>query len=246
MAEARNKEVAIRKRQQIDSSRRTMFLFVAGAAFVAGIALVVSYFLAQQIWFHTKIINAKQSTISTIKQNIDMVDELKENVRVLDTNQALNSAKVKDGNSALQVILDALPAEANADALGASLQVKFVEPVGGLKVESMTVESAALTGEGENPEEETEEVEDEAATTEEGEDAEAVTESPSIAFQMSVSGSAAGLKQFLTRLERSIRVVKLDSIEVQAGDGRQTMNIIGRAYYEPARVIELGTEVIKP
>ena len=44
-----NKEVAIRKRQQIDSSKKTMFIFVASAAFLAGIALVVSIFLVQQI-----------------------------------------------------------------------------------------------------------------------------------------------------------------------------------------------------
>ena len=37
-------DVAIRKRQQIDSSKKTMFFFVAGAAFLAGVALVVSIF----------------------------------------------------------------------------------------------------------------------------------------------------------------------------------------------------------
>ena len=31
-----NKEVAIRKRQQIDSSKKTMFIFVASAAFFGG------------------------------------------------------------------------------------------------------------------------------------------------------------------------------------------------------------------
>ena len=44
-------DVAIRKRQQIDSSKKTMFIFVASAAFLAGIALVVSIFLIQQIVF---------------------------------------------------------------------------------------------------------------------------------------------------------------------------------------------------
>ena len=40
-----NKEVAIRKRQQIDSSKKTMFIFVASAAFLAGnCALFVSIF----------------------------------------------------------------------------------------------------------------------------------------------------------------------------------------------------------
>ena len=55
-----NKEVALRKRQQIDSSKRTMFIVVAVVALVSGIALVVSFFLVQQILFHGKVISAKQ------------------------------------------------------------------------------------------------------------------------------------------------------------------------------------------
>ena len=88
-----NKEVAIRKRQQIDSSKKTMFIFVASAAFLAGIALVVSIFLVQQIVFHSKILLEKQNTISRLDKNLSSVDELKKNIRVLDTNTALNSIK---------------------------------------------------------------------------------------------------------------------------------------------------------
>ena len=61
-----NKEVAIRKRQQIDSSKRTMFIAVAVVALISGIALVVSFFLVQQIIFHGKIIAEKQDTLNTI------------------------------------------------------------------------------------------------------------------------------------------------------------------------------------
>ena len=116
-----NKEVAIRKRQQIDSSKKTMFIFVASAAFLAGIALVVSIFLVQQIVFHSKILLEKQNTISRLDKNLSSVDELKKNIRVLDTNTALNSIKSSSESNALQTILDALPDNANADALGASL-----------------------------------------------------------------------------------------------------------------------------
>ncbi len=76
---ADNKGVAIRKRQQIDSSKKTMFIFVASAAFLAGIALVVSIFLIQQIVFHSKIIIEKQSTISRLDKNLKTIDELKKN-----------------------------------------------------------------------------------------------------------------------------------------------------------------------
>ena len=134
-----NKEVAIRKRQQIDSSKKTMFIFVASAAFLAGIALVVSIFLVQQIVFHSKILLEKQNTISRLDKNLSSVDELKKNIRVLDTNTALNSIKSSSESNALQTILDALPDNANADALGASLKNKFIDTTTGVTIQNLTV-----------------------------------------------------------------------------------------------------------
>ena len=222
-----NKEVALRKRQQIDSSKRTMFIVVAVVALVSGIALVVSFFLVQQILFHGKVISAKQSTLDTIKSNIAVVDDLKNNVRVLDTNTALNSVRTSEESSALQVILDALPAESNADALGASLQIRFAGEVSGLKVDSLVVTPTDFENSSSNS-------------------ADLDSNTSSIGFTMSVSGSADMLKEFLTRLERSIRVIEITSVDIRTGSDGLTMNLIGRAYYEPGRNIELGTKVVKP
>lgn len=224
-----NKEVALRKRQQIDSSKRTMFIVVAVVALVSGIALVVSFFLVQQILFHGKVISAKQSTLDTIKSNIAVVDDLKNNVRVLDTNTALNSVRTSEESSALQVILDALPAESNADALGASLQIRFAGEVSGLKVDSLVVTPT--------------DIEDVSGGST---DSDSDGGASSIGFTMSVSGSADMLKEFLTRLERSIRVIEITSVDIRTGSEGLTMNIIGHAYYEPGRNIELGTKVVKP
>lgn len=222
-----NKEVALRKRQQIDSSKRTMFIVVAVVALVSGIALVVSFFLVQQILFHGKVISAKQSTLDTIKSNIAVVDDLKNNVRVLDTNTALNSVRTSEESSALQVILDALPAESNADALGASLQIRFAGEVSGLKVDSLVVTPTDIENSSSNS-------------------ADLDSNTSSIGFTMSVSGSADMLKEFLARLERSIRVIEITSVDIRTGSDGLTMNLVGRAYYEPGRNIELGTKVVKP
>jgi len=227
---AANKEVALRKRQQIDSSKRTMFIAVAVAAFVVGSSLVVVFFLAQQIWFHAEIIGDKQKTLNTINKNIDTAEELKGNIRALEANSALNSVKANDDDSALQVILDALPAEPNADALGASLQVRFAGAVDGLKIESLTVNSVDSVG------------------VDAGEMSGSEEDSPSqsIGFNLSVSGSADRLKDLLARMEKSIRVIEVTSLELLAGDERIIMNISGRAYYQPARTIQLGEKVKKP
>lgn len=225
-----NGDATLRKRQKIDSSKRTMFIAVAVVAFASGIALVVSFFLVKQIIFHSEVIGEKQSTIDTIRGNVAAADELKDNIRVLDANQALNSVKISDDSSALQVILDALPADANADALGASIQVRFVGAVGGVSVESLVVQPDVASEEDEFVE-----------LDEEGQQ-----DNPNIRFSMSVKGSADALKELLTLFERSIRVIDLTSVEIQADTSGLIMSLEGRAYYEPAQTVELGTKVVKP
>lgn len=216
-----NKEVAIRKRQQIDSSKKTMFLFVASAAFLSGIAVVVSIFLIQQIVFHSKVIIEKQTTISRLDKNIENVNKLKDNVRVLETDAALNSVKSSDESSALQTILDALPDTANADALGASVKSRFIDTVDGITINSLMVSPVNNEETGEAA-------------------ADAVT------FSLEVMGDGNKLKELLTKFERSIRVIELSSFEVRSGDNHLSLVIQGRAFYEPAQVVQLQKKVVKP
>ena len=219
-----DKDVAIRKRQQIDSSKKTMFVFVAGAAFIAGVSLVVAFFLVQQIIFHGKVWGIKQQTISTLDKNLTAVDELKSKIRVLETNSALNSVKINDDSNALQSVLDALPDNANSDALGASLQNKFIGSVDGLMLENLSVDSIGSMDD----------------SSSEPVDGSVIT------FTMSVSGSADKLKDLLMRFERSIRVIDIVSSDLQANDNSLVLNIQGQAYFEPAQVIELESKVVKP
>lgn len=50
------KDAAIHKRQQIEQSSRVMFLWVAGASVIVGFALVISWFLVQQIIFKERVL----------------------------------------------------------------------------------------------------------------------------------------------------------------------------------------------
>lgn len=226
---ANNKDVAVRKRQQIDSSRKTMFVFVAGAAFLAGIALVISIFLIQQIVFHSKVIIEKQSTIFRLDKNLESVDELKKNVRVLETNSALNSVKSNSENSALQTVLDALPDNPNADAFGASIKNKFVDTVEGLTLDNLSVTSPNSQGE-----------------ESEDNNSESADSSNSLHFSLEVSGSADKLRELLTKFERSIRVIELKSFEIHTSEDKLSLTIQGVAYYEPAQKIHLEKKVVKP
>jgi len=224
-----NKEVAIRKRQQIDSSKKTMFIFVASSAFLAGIALVVSVFLIQQVIFHTKIIAEKQTTIGRLDKNIRNIDELKKNVRVLETNTALNSVKSSKDSSALQTILDALPDNANADALGASIKEKFIDSTNGIEINNLSItQPGKLSDEGV------------------GSSGQLPSGNQNIvAFSAQITGPSEKMKELLTKFEKSIRVIELTSFEIQAAGGNVSLVVQGVAYYEPVQTVQLEKKVVK-
>jgi len=223
-------EVAVRKRSQIAKANRTMFLWIAGASALVGTAAVVGIFLFQQLIYNEKVLAAKQETASTLKHNNEAIGELKQEILVLDTNTDLAKAKANETDSALQVILDALPSEPNGLALGASLQNKLLTGIPGLQpIESLSVTPVATGEEAE------------------GElDASAETStSNAIEFTFTITGTEDALKQLLTNLERSIRTIKIVSLRFEAQkDGQFLMNVTAQAFYEPTRTIELRDEVV--
>ncbi len=222
-------EVAIRKRSQIAKANRTMFLWIAISSALIGAAVVVSIFLFQKMIFNERVLAEKQNTVSTLQHNNSIVSSLEDEVRILDTNTALASVKANANDQALQVILDALPSEPNSLALGASLQNKLLV---GLPIESLQVDPIigveALSGD-----DSTVDASEEAAASQ-------------ITFQFTVKGSEAALKQVLQNLERSIRVIEITSLRIETSGGEQQMSVQARAFYEPAKTIELTDKVIKP
>lgn len=214
------KVTAIRKRQKIQDSNKAMFAWVAGMSAVVGLCLVLSWFLWEQITFKQEVISAKNKTVNVLKDNNRAIPELRDTLRVYETNLALNSAKANEDDKALQVILDALPAEGNSLALGASLQEKLADGINGLNIETLSVEPVA--------EESSSQVRSRTATTNQ------------VNFRLEVTSSNVNsLRDLLQRFERSIRVIDIDSLKLDRSENSYTLTITAHAYYEPARVIEL-------
>lgn len=68
---------ALRKRQQIQKAGKNMFIWVAGAAAVLGICVVLAISLFERITFRQEVINAKAETAGTLDKNIKAAEELK-------------------------------------------------------------------------------------------------------------------------------------------------------------------------
>ena len=229
------KDVAMRKRTQIAKANRTMFIWVAAISVVVGFALVGSIFLAQKLFFNEKVLAEKDKTIATLKTDNNNVSALEAQVRVLDTNQALIDAKAKPTDQAIQVILDALPSDANSLALGASLQNKLLSGIDGLTLVSLQVDPVVgVETSATNP------------TVQNAAPIATTGDQNQITFRFSVKGSDASLKEALTRLERSIRAIDILSLKIESQGSAQLMTVEARAFYEPARTVTLKDKVIKP
>ena len=231
-------ETAIRKRQQIANANRMMFIWVAAISAVVGISLVISLFLLQKAWFNEKVLGEKGKTASILTENNKVVDKLKDEIRVLNTNDALRSAMAGGEDQPVQVVLDALPSDANSSAFGSSLQEKFLSDPA-LSVESLIVDPVAGVESQSD-----ENVQDASASTEsEGDGGNQIT------FRFTVSAdvnNANALKDLLQKLERSIRAIDITMMTVETQGSRLVLTVDGHAFYEPAKTVELKDKTVKP
>jgi hypothetical protein len=229
---------ALRKRQQIAKANRMMFLWVAGVSALVGIAIVASLFLLQKAWFNERVLAEKGATAATLTDNNKVINDLKDQVRVLNTNDALRSAMATGETQPIQVVLDALPSDANSSALGSSLQEKFLN-ASGLTIESLNVDpvQGVESSDSEN-------IQDASQTGSSSEN----QGSNQITFRFSVSvaaGNASAFKELLQKLERSIRAIDLTSLTIETQGSRLLLTVDGRAYYEPAKTVDLKDKTVK-
>lgn len=218
-------EGIIRKRSLIAKTRKTVFMWVAGASCVIGAVVVVAVLLVQTILFNGKVISMKKDTVSRLEANIAAVPDLEAEIRLLNTNDELKEVTLSEDARPVQTILDALPADDNRLALGASLQQKIFTNIPGLSVDSLSVDPSATGG----------------LVVEESEEG-GVQE---LGFTASISGDANALKAALQRLERSIRAINVKSITASTAGDSVSLQISGSAYYLPEPNLDLTDRTVK-
>lgn len=217
-------QAGMKKRQVIANSNRAMFIWIALASAIVGVCLVVGYFMVQQIMFRGRVAAKAEGTATTLRKNNVAAKSLIENVRVLGTDSALNSIKARPDDRALQVVLDALPADINTLALGSSLQEKIIGEAAGVKIESLVLEGAST----------------ETAAS----DSDSLGTVP---FILTISSSDANaLRDMLLRMERSIRTLDIDTLALEKTDTKYTLSVTAHAYYQPGKTVQLKDEVEKP
>ncbi len=221
----------VRKRQQIASSNKAMFLWVAGASVMVAFALVVSVFLVKQIMFTEKVLIEKNNTIGTLDKNLRISGELDNNVKKLRADKNLTTVRSSASDNNLDVVIDAMPYKADDVALGSSLQGALLT---GASIEALSIESTDAAS----------------ADSESSTDVSSlqpVGDAQPIVFSFKATGTSNQLESILDRLNRSIRPIHVVSLQLEsAGANNLTATVQAATYYQPQKTVELKEKVVKP
>ncbi len=218
----------LKKRQQIQSANKSVFLWVTVAAVLVTISLVLSQFLFKEFMFKNRIIGKMMNTNATLDRNIKNYVPLKQEVSKLMANPELAALKVEPTDIALQPIIDAMPTVDDRVALATSLQ-QAVLAKSGVTIESLST-NTFTNGGG-------------MATSVKNTASSTATEVP---FVVRVSGSYDQLKKCFEDMHRSIRPISIQKI-VLSGNGTKLMaDIEAVTYYASPKTTALTEEAVKP
>jgi hypothetical protein len=225
---------ALRKRQKIKQAGRMMFFWVAGASVIVGASAVVIFSMTQKLIFNEQVLAKKSQTVSRLEQNKKIVPELKDNVRLLNTNQKLIDLQTPADTQPVQVIFDALPTTANGEALGSALSHPKLLGDSSITVISSSVGDSSIDSASSSSTSTTSSSTPAASST-------AVAPSE-ISFKFTVSSSSVNsLRDLLSRMSRSIRALNVSSINFINSTKNFEMTVSGQAYYLPAKTVDTTT-----
>ncbi len=217
-------QTGLRKRQKITAANKAVFTWIVIASIVLGISGVLAQFMLRQLFFNNKILTVLNKTDSNITKSVTAYDGLKTDVSKLVADTNLNALKKGNNSTALQVVIDALPTEENRVALATSMQNEVLGPSG------VTIETFAVI--------------DQSVAPDTG--AQALTGVQSFSFNFSVTGTYAQVQQAIRNMERSIRPITVQSLDIQGTDAKMKMSVVASTYYQPPTTVSVKEEKLTP
>ncbi len=216
------------KRILIDKANTRVVTYVSVAAFVLVFSLVSTKTLIGQAAYQNKIISGKRTAVNQLKSDITATGELKTAYDAF-TGTAQNviggnsdSAGPKDGSNA-KIVLDALPSSYDFPGLTSSLESL-------LGSQGVTIQSIAGTDDQVN----------------QGANQSSATPQPvPIPFTFSVEGGYANMQAVIGSLEKSIRPMQIQTIDISGNNGNMKMDVGAQTFYQPAKSLNINQKVVK-
>lgn len=217
----------LKKRQQIELAGRTMFVWVAIAAAALSFCIATGQYLFTKWQHNNKVISAKYDASATLTTNIENAKQLKEEVDSLAANQELASVKTKAEDPNTKSVLDALPTALDPAALATSLQQAILSRSG------VTIESIVVPPEL-------------AVATDAQQQVDPIEATPQeVKFSFVVSGSYDKIRTLMADLQRTIRPIKITSLNMTGSDADLRVTCEAVTYYQPAKTVNNKVELVQ-
>ena len=242
-----NALTGIKKRQQITNTRKQVFTWVALAAALVVICLVVGWNLMQRINYQNKVNRDVGKTAQTMHDNVEAVDKLIKNVNALKANAALSLPNLKaDDSTVFQVVIDALPTEDDSVALSSSLQNKILSK-SGVTIEQInvdTTESDSSSGSSSSSSDSSSGSGSSKSGVSKADDIQFPVAKP-ITFRVSLVGSFDSVKSALQDIESTIRPITITKLTIDGSDDKLNATIEAQTYYSSKVNFKLGKKEIQ-
>lgn len=225
---AEDKPKTLTKRVLVDKTNSTIVLVTAVAAFIIIFTLVASKTLLGQATYQNHVASQKKATLTQIKADITASKALVTSYTAFnDASQniiggASNGNGANDGPNS-RIILDALPSSYDFPALVTSLEK--IMTTRGLSIQSIqgTDDEVAQQSNQSSP-------------------------SPKpvvMPFQVTVTGNYTALQSLIDDFQNSIRPFQILTESLSGDESNMTLTISAQTYYQPAKVLNIGSKVVK-
>lgn len=222
------KTQSLTKRNLITKANKRIVVATAVAAFIVVFALFAAKSLVSQMTYQNKIISGKKKAVSQLKADLSARDSLVESYKTfVSSSQNLiggnpQGTGANDGDNS-KIILDALPSKYDFPALTTSLE-KLINDQG--------LQIVSISG-----------TDDEIAQS--ANQSSSNPQPVKMPFQVQVNGSYAAVQNLISVLDRSIRPFQIQTIELSGTDSSMTATISANTYYQPAKNLNIKTQVVK-
>jgi hypothetical protein len=217
------------KRVAISKANAQMVAVVAAASFVTVFCLVASHAVLSQNQYQARVTKAKETAHKQLQANIKSFDDLAAAYKRFNSSDPNVIGGAKDGSGDndgpnSKIVLDALPSKYDFPALASSLEKILADRQ--VKVGNITGTDDQLNQQGN-------------------------TSSPTptpvdMPFTFTVeNANYASVNQLIDALQKSIRPIQIDSIDLSGGNNDLTVTVNAHTSFQPAKSLTITKKVVK-
>lgn len=207
---------------------------VAAAVFVVIFCGFALNALVKQSLYQQRVIAQKQDALNILIDNKEQAEKLNNSYVTFATQQVNVLSGNASGDGALdgdnpKIVLDALPSEYDYPGLSSSIEKVLVD--GGYSIESIggredsSLASTSSSGQGISSQEDAQPI--------------------AIPYPVVLSAAPQGAEELLDTLQRSIRPIKIQSLEIAAEGNDLNISIDMVTYFQPETGLQVIEEVVE-